>query len=59
MGDKPNIIHLGDGAYAEFDGLGVMLRANDHRDEHCTDRVYIEAEGMEKLIKFYRMCMGE
>ncbi len=59
MGDAPNVMYLGDGVYAEADGFGVVLRANDHRDEQCTDKIYLEPEIMERLINFYKMCMGE
>lgn len=45
------IEYLGDGVYAAFDGYQIELRANHH--ETPTDRVFLEPEVMDKLIKFY------
>ena len=49
-----NHSHLGDGVYAEFDGYGIQLRANDHRDELCTDRIYLEPDVIQKIVDFYK-----
>ena len=46
---KEKAIHLGDGAYAIFDGFGVMLRANSHKREDCTGEVYLEPETLKAL----------
>lgn len=46
--------YLGDGVYAEFDGFGIWLRANDHRDGLCTDKIYIEPSVLESLVGFYK-----
>jgi hypothetical protein len=43
--------YLGDGVYVEFDGYGIMLKANDHRNP--TDKVYLEPDVMKRLILFY------
>ena len=43
-------VHLGDGVYAEFDGYGINLRVNDHRNPVA---VYLEPEVFEALVKFY------
>jgi len=43
------IVHLGDGAYAEFDGYGIMLRANSHT---APTGVYLEPIVLESLISF-------
>jgi len=59
MFDEPNIIHLGNGLYAETDGIGVWLSIGEPKGEYSTKRIYLEADMMERLIKFYRMCMGE
>jgi hypothetical protein len=42
--------YLGDGVYAIFDGSGIWLHANDHRDP--TDRIYLEPEVLNALINF-------
>jgi len=42
--------YLGDGVYAIFDGFGIWLHANDH--ENPTDRVYLEPEIFQALIRF-------
>ena len=47
-----NTFYLGDGVYAEFDGFGVWLRANDHRDEFATDKIYLEPEVLYQLNGF-------
>lgn len=41
--------YLGDGVYAEYDGLGIVLKAN----EPTTDTIYLEFMTMEMLIRFY------
>ena len=30
---EPNDVHLGDGAYASFDGYQIWLAASDHRNK--------------------------
>jgi hypothetical protein len=37
-----NHTYLGDGLYAESTPMHIILRANDHRDNFCTDKVYLE-----------------
>lgn len=49
-GEERPASYLGDGVYAIFDGYGVWLHANDH--ENPTDRVYLEPQIMEALIRF-------
>lgn len=44
--------HLGDGVYVEFDGHMFVLRANDHRDGYCTDKIYLEQSVIEALKRF-------
>lgn len=41
--------HLGDGVYVAFDGWGLVLHANDHKDP--TDRIYLEPEVMRALVR--------
>jgi len=36
--NKRPTTYLGDGVYAIFDGFGIWLHANDHRETHATDR---------------------
>jgi hypothetical protein len=38
--------------YALFDGFGVWLRANDHREQYCTDKVYLEPDVLKALILY-------
>ena len=47
-----NISYLGDGVYIQFDGFGYILRANHHKEDYCTDQIYIEPEVFTSLIKF-------
>jgi len=55
MKDKQNKEYLGNGVYAErVNNFDIILRANDHRDVHCTDKIYLEDKIMEKLIRFYK-----
>lgn len=49
-GVKRPASYLGDGVYAIFDGYGIWLHANHH--EHPTDKVYLEPEVLESLVKF-------
>ena len=56
--EKRKIEHLGDGVYAEFDGLGIWLRANDHRPELATDKIYLEPEVIRALNRFYDYVGG-
>lgn len=44
------IEYLGDGVYAIFDGYGIWLHANDHKNP--TDKIYLEPEVIEHLIRF-------
>jgi hypothetical protein len=45
-------IYLGDAVYAHFDGYGIELRLNDHRNQ-CV--VYLEPEVMQNLIEFWEI----
>jgi hypothetical protein len=42
--------------YAHFDGYGIELRLNDHRNE-CA--VYLEPEVLHALTGFYKRCSPE
>lgn len=42
--------YLGDGAYVEFDGYGLILTAEDGLE--ATDRVYLEPEAYARLVAF-------
>lgn len=42
-------VYIGDGAYAEFDGFGVALTAENGTS--VTDRVYLEPEVIVSLMK--------
>ena len=47
-------VHLGDGAYATFDGSGYIITANHHEPDKATDIVYIDFNAMNKLLEFTR-----
>ena len=49
--------YLGDGVYAIFDGFGIWLHANDHKNP--TDKVYLEPTVMESLERFNYDCRRE
>jgi hypothetical protein len=46
-------IYLGDAVYAHWDGYGIELKLNDHRNE-CA--VYLEPEVLQALTEFYNRC---
>ena len=43
-------VHLGDGVYLHFDGVGFELRANHH--VHPTDRVYLDVSVVKNLLTY-------
>lgn len=47
--------YLGDGVYVIFDGFGYWLHANHH--EHPTDRIYLEPEVFEALVRFREILL--
>lgn len=57
--DRRNHCYLGDGVYAQWDGYGFWLRANDHRDYLCTDKIYIEPWVLSTLNQFYEHLTGK
>jgi len=50
QGQKVPASYLGDGVYAIYDGYGIWLHANDHKNP--TDRIYLEPQVMEVLDRF-------
>jgi len=42
--------YLGDGVYAIFEGYGIWLHANDHKNP--TDRIYLEPKVLTALDMF-------
>lgn len=46
--------YIGDAVYALFDGRGIMLRLNDHRNEE--GEIYLEPEVLEALNRFHERC---
>lgn len=48
--EKLNHTYLGDGVYAESTPDHIILRANDHRDTHCTDKIYLEQGVLVDLV---------
>ena len=49
-GEELPASYLGDGVYAIFDGMGIWLHANDHKNP--TDKVYLEPSVLESLNRF-------
>lgn len=47
--------YLGDGVYAMFDGFGIWLRANDHREEMCSDKIYMEPSVIRAFNNFVNL----
>lgn len=45
-----NTEHLGDGVYATFDGYGIWLRTNDHRNDPVA---YLGPEVVANLVEFF------
>ena len=45
--------YLGDGVYAIFDGFGIWLHANDHKNP--TDRIYLEPFVLQALVEFSKI----
>lgn len=50
--ERKNHSYLGDGVYVEWDGYAFWLRANDHRDGLCTDKICLEPDVLNSLFKF-------
>lgn len=46
--------YLGDGVYALYDGFGIWLHANDHKNP--TDRIYLEPNVLDSLNHFDERC---
>lgn len=45
-------VHLGDGAYAQFDGHFIRLRANSHDPRECTGEVALEPGALARFVEF-------
>ena len=56
QGSKVPATYLGDGVYTIFDGYGIWLHANDHKNP--TDKVYLEPSVMEALKRFEKDLMS-
>lgn len=57
MDDTTNVTHLGDGLYAAFDGYGIALSVNDHRNPPVA---YIDGpRAMAALIRFWNQQAGQ
>lgn len=57
QGEKRPASYLGDGVYAIFDGYGIWLHANDHKNP--TDKVYLEPQVLRDLIAFDKEVRNE
>ena len=53
-----NMDYMGDGVYIEWDGYAYWLRANDHRDGYCTDKICLEPSVLAAINRFVAR-MGE
>lgn len=47
--ERANHCYLGDGVYLEYTPSHIILRAGDHRDTHCDNKIYLEAEVLESM----------
>jgi hypothetical protein len=48
---KQDAVHLGDGAYATFNGsYEIILTANHHDYQQATDRVHLDNRALEALV---------
>lgn len=45
-------VHLGDGAYALFDGYQLVLRAHSHEVQHCSGQVALEPGAFMNLLRY-------
>lgn len=59
MKEKNICDYLGDGVYIEWDGYSFCLRANDHRDNYCTDKIYLEPNVIKALNRFVERVNSE
>lgn len=46
--------YMGDGVYIEWDGYAYWLRANDHRDGFCTDKICLEPSVLNAINRFVK-----
>ena len=46
----PKTMYIGDGVYANYDGVGTWLHANDN--QFPTDRIYLEPQVLANLVLF-------
>ncbi len=44
--------YIGDGVYAIYDGYGIWLHTGDHREHLAENKVFLEPEVFESLMKF-------
>lgn len=50
--ERKNHCYIGDGVYAQFDGIGFWLRTGDHRDELCDNKIYMEVSVLNSFFDF-------
>lgn len=56
MIEEENIFHAGDGLYVQFDGYGLGLRVNDHRNPQVA---YIDGGyALAAIVKFWEQKSG-
>jgi hypothetical protein len=49
---RKNYCYLGDAVYAEFNGLGFILRTGDHREKLCSNQIFMDYETLKKFNDF-------
>lgn len=54
---QPEKVYIGDGAYAEYDGNGINLTAEN--GICVTNTVYLEPEVAAQLVRFMQKHFGE
>lgn len=56
---KDNQDYMGDGVYIEWDGYAYWLRANDHRDGFCSDKICLEPSVLRAIKRFEQRMDGK
>jgi hypothetical protein len=57
MNGNNNKDYIGDGVYVIHEGYGIWLHAN--HPENPTDRIWLEGDMLEKLVKFDKRIKSE
>lgn len=50
--ERKNHCYIGDGVYVEKTPEFIILRTGDHRDSHCDNKIYLEADVLDSFLMF-------